>query len=150
MAREFVNTVKTLFTDDQLKQLEQTSSEMGMNLSEFLRCSAMHACRLSQAGVIDAGDLKPFNREYGAHKEIALVRKGGSDDKTLLLRLPRGAFNGGINEGFSWIGVIMLHCTYHTIRWSINTSIRALWRLYQPICEFSSETNTTQSRTRNT
>lgn len=75
MAREFINTVKTLFTDDQLRQLETTASGMGMNLSEFLRCSAMYACRLSQEKIIDAGDLKPFNREYSLHKEVAVMRK---------------------------------------------------------------------------
>jgi len=82
MSREFTNTVKTLFTDDQIKQVEEVAGSLGMNLSEFLRCSAMHACRLVHAKTIDAGDLKPFNREYGLHKEVRLTKKADSvEDK---------------------------------------------------------------------
>lgn len=73
--REFTHNIKTLLTDDQMKQLEEVSASLGMNLSEFLRCAAMHACRLVHANAIDAGDLKPFNREYGLHKEVRLVKK---------------------------------------------------------------------------
>jgi len=124
MSREFINTVKTLFTDDQLKHIEKTSSDMGMNLSEFLRCSAMYACRLAQENIIDAGDLKPFNREYGLHKEVALARKDSINDKLSVLKLPRGAFNGTINEGICWSGIIILRIVLFIVKHTVRSAFR--------------------------